>query len=171
MYELHVRHTLTSYIHLLGPFLARISNLPSFYHTCRGDRHIWLWQCFEIYGEKIRATPNTVLFNTPSAYASIYAPKSNVQRSNFYHIFPRNENDYNTLTTTDVQAHAHKRRLLKLAFTERSMKSASTFVERHVDRWIDLWQFQDDQAWSRAENVAERLMRTKMEVIIGLFLL
>ena len=23
-----------------GPFLARISVLPSFYHACKGDRHI-----------------------------------------------------------------------------------------------------------------------------------
>jgi cytochrome P450 len=140
-----------------GPFLARISNLPSFYHTCKGNRHIWLWRCFEIYGEKVRITPNTVLFNTPSAYTAIYDAQSNTRRSNFYHIFPRNENDHNTLTTTDVQAHAQKRRLLKLAFTERSTKAASAFVERHVDRWNELWETQGNDGWSKAEDVAERL--------------
>jgi hypothetical protein len=33
-----------------GPFFARISSLPSFYHACKGDRHIWIWQSFQIYG-------------------------------------------------------------------------------------------------------------------------
>jgi cytochrome P450 len=149
------------YFHALanapGPFLARISHLPSFYHTCRGNRHLWLLRCFEFYGDKFRATPNTVLFNTSSAYNAIYNAKSNAQRSNFYHIFSRNDSDYNTLTTTNAQAHAQKRRLLKLAFTERSLKSTSTFVERHVDQWNDLWQMKENETWSRAENVSKRL--------------
>jgi len=34
-----------------GPFLARISPWPNFYHAVKGDRHIWLWQNFQIYGE------------------------------------------------------------------------------------------------------------------------
>lgn len=140
-----------------GPLLARVSNLPSFYYTCKGSRHIWLWRCFEMYGEQIRVTPNTVLFNTPSAYNAIYDTRSNAQRSNFYHIFPRNSNDHNTLTTTNVQAHAQKRRLLKLAFTERSNKAASAFVERHVERWNVLWVPQGQGGWSKAEDVAERL--------------
>lgn len=140
-----------------GPFFARVSNVPSFYHTCKGNRHIWLWRCFEMYGDKIRVTPNTVLFNTPSAYNTIYDTKSNIQRSNFYHIFPRNDKDYNTLTTTNVQSHAQKRRLSKLAFTERSNKAASAFVERHVDRWNELWEYYANAEWSNAEDVAQRL--------------
>jgi hypothetical protein len=35
-----------------GPFLAKVTCLPSFYHAIKGDRHIWIWQCFQIYGEQ-----------------------------------------------------------------------------------------------------------------------
>jgi hypothetical protein len=35
-----------------GPFFARISGIPSFYHACKGDRHIWSWRQFQIYGER-----------------------------------------------------------------------------------------------------------------------
>ncbi len=33
-----------------GPFLARFSVWPSFYHTLNSNRHKWLWQLQEIYG-------------------------------------------------------------------------------------------------------------------------
>lgn len=33
-----------------GPFFAKISSWPNFYHTLGGDRHIWLWRCHQIYG-------------------------------------------------------------------------------------------------------------------------
>jgi hypothetical protein len=33
-----------------GPFLARISSWPDLNHAIKGDRHIWLWQNFQIYG-------------------------------------------------------------------------------------------------------------------------
>lgn len=36
-----------------GPFLAKFSGLPSFYHTYKGNRHVWLWQCHELYGESL----------------------------------------------------------------------------------------------------------------------
>lgn len=34
-----------------GPLLSKISVWPSFYHTIRGNRHVWLWQLHEIYGK------------------------------------------------------------------------------------------------------------------------
>ena len=34
-----------------GPFFAKISSWPSFYHAVKGDRHIWIWQGFQKYGE------------------------------------------------------------------------------------------------------------------------
>jgi hypothetical protein len=67
-----------------GPLLARISISPSFYHAIKGDRHIWIWQDFQIYGDTFRAAPNLVLFNDPRAYTDIYVPRANITRSSFY---------------------------------------------------------------------------------------
>lgn len=47
-------HPLSS---LPGPFLCRISTLPSFYHACKGDRHVWIWQNHQVYGEYATFSP------------------------------------------------------------------------------------------------------------------
>lgn len=44
-----------------GPFLARISVPPSFYHACKGDRHIWICRMFQQYGDTFRAAPSLAL--------------------------------------------------------------------------------------------------------------
>ncbi|KAI0165386.1 benzoate 4-monooxygenase cytochrome P450 [Hypoxylon sp. FL1284] len=121
-----------------GPFWARVSSIPSWYYANRGDRHIWLWKQFQRYGNRVRPEPNTVLFCGPQAYADIYSSRSNVRRSHFYEAFKRNERENTLLTTIDVAAHAHRRRRLNLCFTEKSVRAASAFVVKHVDRWIDI---------------------------------
>ncbi|KAI0006422.1 benzoate 4-monooxygenase cytochrome P450 [Xylariaceae sp. FL0662B] len=131
-----------------GPFLARASGLPSWYHAYLGDRHIWLWQQFQIYGSKIRPEPNTVLFCDPEAYADIYGMKSNVRRSKFYAAWKRNDRGQNTLNTVDVAEHARKRKLLNLCFTDKSVRAASNFIIKHVDRWNHLLVEKNGVDWS-----------------------
>ena len=50
-----VTTTYNLYLHPLarvpGPGFARISVWPSFYHACKGDRHVWIWQNFQLYGD------------------------------------------------------------------------------------------------------------------------
>lgn len=121
--------------HIPGPLLCRISALPSFYHAVKKDRHIWFWQQFQMYGGKVRAAPNLVVFNSPDAYNSIFSHKANVKRSKFYDTWSRNADDVNALMTSDVEVHARKRRLLNLAFTDHSVKAASPFIAKHTDRW------------------------------------
>ncbi|XXH02863.1 hypothetical protein Hte_009251 [Hypoxylon texense] len=64
--------------------------------------------------------------------------KSNVRRSKFYTPWQRNDRDKTTLNTVDVAEHALKRRLLNLCFTDKSVRAASYFVVKHVDRWNHL---------------------------------
>lgn len=52
VYRLHF-HPLSKYP---GPFWARITSFPSYWHTLRQDRHIWLWRLQEEYG-KCRSSP------------------------------------------------------------------------------------------------------------------
>ena len=121
-----------------GPFLCRISGLPSFYHACRYQRHIWIWQQFQIYGDVFRATPNLILFRNPNAYNCIYNSKANVRKADFYAAWRKNGKDRNTLSETDVGEHARRRRLLNLAFNEKSLKASEAFHSRHIDRWHEL---------------------------------
>lgn len=121
--------------HIPGPFWGRASGIPSWYHTLRGKRHIWLWQQFQIYGDKIRPAPNTVLFCDPDSYVDIYSMKSNVRRSPFYTALNPKHGETTTLTTIDVAEHAKKRKILNVCFTEKSIRAASFFIISHVDRW------------------------------------
>ncbi|RDL39062.1 Benzoate 4-monooxygenase cytochrome P450 [Venustampulla echinocandica] len=154
-----------------GPFLARISGLPSWYYAMRGDRHIWLWQLFQIYGKmaddmsglrltapgpKIRITPNTVLFRDPAAYRDIYNQKANVQKAPFYKAWQKDKDDVNTFTTRDKKVHARRRKMLNQSFTEPSLRASQPFIIKHVDRCDELLVAEnDDGQWSKPVNFAD----------------
>lgn len=38
---------------LPGPFWARISGFPAYWHTLKRDRHVWLWCLQEQYGTSV----------------------------------------------------------------------------------------------------------------------
>lgn len=143
--------------HVPGPLLARASGLPSWYFAYRGDRHVWLWRQFQIYGSKIRPEPSTVLFCDPEAYADIYNHKANLRRSDFYTAWRRNDRDKTTLNTVDVSEHARKRKLLNLAFTDKTVRAASEFVITHVDRWNNLLVDGADSDWSSPMDLTEKM--------------
>lgn len=139
-----------------GPVLARISSLPSFYHACKGDRHIWIWQNFQLYGDTFRAAPNLVLFNNSRAYVDIYGPRANTCRSNFYSAWRRHNKDIHVMNQTPLDLHARERKLLNLAFTEQSLKASGPIIVRHVDRWIELLcEGSGPEGWSPTRNMAE----------------
>lgn len=114
-------------------------------------------------GRKFRAGPNVVLFKSPEAYNAIYGPKANFMRSTFYQIFLRNNQDFSTLTTIDVKPHAEKRRLLSLAFTDRSIKAAGSFIINHIDRWNDL--LAAGPEWSEPIDISDRLQHLIFDVL------
>jgi cytochrome P450 len=157
--------------HLPGPFLCRVSSFSSFYHAIRCDRHVWFWQLFQLYGGKVRAAPNLVVFNSPDAYNSIFSYKANVKRGKFYDVWSRNVDDINTLFTSDVQLHAKKRRLLNLAFTDRSVKATGDFIAKHTDRWNELLlgpQDTEGDGWSSPTDVSMSSMYLVFDVLMDL---
>ncbi|KAI1472489.1 cytochrome P450 monooxygenase-like protein [Daldinia caldariorum] len=143
--------------HVPGPFWSRISGLPAWYHTCRGNRHIWLWQQFQIYGDRVRVDPHTVLFCDSQSYADIYSMNSNVKRGPFYEMFQNNSHESMITTVIDVAEHARRRKIVKLAFTDKSIRAASTFVISHVERWIQLMMKDNDRTteWSSPIDFSE----------------
>ncbi|KAF2791395.1 cytochrome P450 monooxygenase-like protein [Melanomma pulvis-pyrius CBS 109.77] len=141
--------------HVPGPFFGRMSPWPSVYHARRGDRHLWLEHCFHKYGNKIRVEPNTVLFRSPTASRDIYGSKANVRRADFYDGLMRREEDRNTITTTDNAAHEKRRKLLNLAFTEKSLRAAGAFMQKHIDRWNELLVSDSGDDWSEPRNFSD----------------
>ncbi|KAF2758397.1 benzoate 4-monooxygenase cytochrome P450 [Pseudovirgaria hyperparasitica] len=140
-----------------GPILCKLSGLPSFYHAVKGDHHVWLWQLHQVYGTRIRPRPDRVLFNDPAAYNDIYNAKANVQKAPSYRAYINGNTDVNTTTTIEKAAHTKKRRLLNLAFNEKSLRAAAVFIIKHVDRWNDLLMDRktDHDGWTEGIDFAD----------------
>jgi len=89
-------------------------------------------------GDVFRFHPNGLIINSPSGHNSIYGTRSNVKKGKFYDVIPHNKEARSTLNTIDKAAHAKKRKVLNAVFSDSAVRSAETFVIKHVDRWCDL---------------------------------
>ena len=99
--------------------------------------------------------PSTVVFQSAQAFRDIHGIKSNVQRDQWYKVWSRNESTVNTFTAIDLALHHKKRRILNVAFSEKSIRAAGVFIQKHVDRWDELLHDGDTKEWSRPKNIAE----------------
>ncbi|KAI0182980.1 benzoate 4-monooxygenase cytochrome P450 [Xylaria flabelliformis] len=150
--------------HVPGPFWARASGIPSWYHAYSGKRHIWLRKQFDTYGYRFRADPNTVVFCDPEANADIYSMKSNVRRSQFY-LAMNNKNEKTILDTIDVAQHGLKRKILNLCFSEKSLSAACRFIVDHVDRWNQLMLEKTNDDWSSSVDMTEKIDELTFDVM------
>ncbi|KAI8633278.1 cytochrome P450 [Xylariaceae sp. FL1651] len=139
-----------------GPFWARISAIPAYYYTLKKDRHVWLLRLQQKYGPNFRITPNSVLLNTPTAFRAIYNKKANVQKAEYYKVYPRQVGETTTWNSVDKVEHARKRRVLNNAFSDKALRSAEPFLHQNIDRWCELLAQQIGiQQWSESLNMAE----------------
>lgn len=115
-----------------GPVLAKITDWYSVYHAWKGDRHLEFWRCHEKYGPVVRFGPNSLSINTNTALKTIYGHKSNVQKSQFYSVFPPTKDTVNTHTSIDKGQHARKRRVLSHAFSDGAIKSMEKYILGNV---------------------------------------
>jgi hypothetical protein len=53
-----------------GPFLAKFTDLYAGYHAWKGDIHLDMWRCHQIYGDKVRYAPNRLNINTVTGLKS-----------------------------------------------------------------------------------------------------
>lgn len=143
--------------------MSKISAWPSFYHSVKGDRHIWIWQCHQIYGPVFRDRPNGVLFNSPQANKDIYEGNSNVRKGDFYAMYPLKAGAGNTWNCVDKARHARKRRILNAAFSDKALKTAEGYIIQHVDRWCEL--IGADNTWSEPRNMAEWSDRLVFDIL------
>jgi hypothetical protein len=53
-----------------GPFLAKFTDLYAGYHAWKGDIHLDMWRCHQVYGDKVRYAPNRLNINTVTGLKS-----------------------------------------------------------------------------------------------------
>lgn len=116
---------------------------------------MWIARNHEIYGEVVRYRPDGLLFSTSQAHRDIFNAKANVKRAQLYDIMTRNKNDISTITGTDPELHARKRRVLNTVFSEKSLRSMEPFLVKHVSRWCALLVDGDGSIWSAPRKMSE----------------
>ncbi|KAB5578096.1 cytochrome P450 67, partial [Coniochaeta sp. 2T2.1] len=87
---------------------------------------------------EFRYAPNSAVINTPTAYRTIFGPKGNVKKSNYYKAWRKTEDTVSSWNATDIKQHGRKRRILQQAFSERALRAAEPFIHTNVDRWLQL---------------------------------
>ncbi|KAI3329192.1 cytochrome P450 [Xylariaceae sp. AK1471] len=139
-----------------GPFWAHISAFPAYYHTLKKDRHVWLWCLQEKYGPNFRIAPNSVLINTPTGLKAIYTNNANVEKAEYYKVYPRHVGAVTTWNCIDKTVHARKRRVLNNAFSDKALRSAEPFIHENIDRWCELLEQKiGGRQWSKSLNMAD----------------
>ncbi|KUJ17796.1 cytochrome P450 [Mollisia scopiformis] len=115
-----------------GPFFAKITDWYSVYQAYSGDRQIDFFHNHAKYGPVFRYGPNSLSFNTNTALKSIYGGKPNVEKSQFYSVFPPKKGLESIHSSIDKGAHARKRRVLSHAFSETAMKSMEKYILTNI---------------------------------------
>jgi hypothetical protein len=83
---------------------------------------------FRPIGNVYRCGPNSLSFNTTTALQAIYGSKSNCWKGEFYTMFPARKNVYSIHSEIDKDRHAHKRRVLSHAFSDRALKTMEEYI-------------------------------------------
>jgi len=108
-------------------------------------------------GPEFRYRPDSVVLNTPAAFKKIFGPKGNVKKGLYYEVWPRNVHTINTWSTTSVEVHSRKRRVLNYAFSEAALRDAEVFLHANIDRWLELIGQQAPKAgeWTASINMCD----------------
>ncbi|ETS84641.1 hypothetical protein PFICI_02666 [Pestalotiopsis fici W106-1] len=116
-----------------GPFLSKFTNFYSAYHAWKGDIHLDVLRCHQIYGDRVRYAPNRVLFNTTQGLRDIYGHGAHVKKFDGYKVL--SSQAANTLTLSDKAQHARRRRVISQAFSESSLRLFEPDMIARIDRF------------------------------------
>jgi cytochrome P450 len=83
-------------------------------------------------GDIYRNGPNSLSFNTNTALEAIYGHKSNCWKGEFYTKFPARKNVYSVHSEIDKERHAHKRRVLSHALSDRALKGMEEYILNQI---------------------------------------
>lgn len=121
-----------------GPLRYKLSSLPLLWQAYRGNRHLYHLRDHEKYGPIVRIAPDTLSFNTATALSTIYGSRNaNVQKSEFYKTFDYTAGAWSTLTETDKDVHAAKRRWVAPIFSAESIKVSEPLIVDVIERFCE----------------------------------
>lgn len=129
-----------------GPFFASISSLWYFRAVRYGRGQDYQLPIHKKYGPFVRISPNQVQISDPAAIETIYGPKYEFIKGEFYEAFnPKISKRRDHFTERNEAAHTRRRRTVAHLYTQAAVLE----YEPCVDRCIDLvYQRMDEFAQS-----------------------
>ncbi|KAL2823230.1 cytochrome P450 [Aspergillus cavernicola] len=121
-----------------GPTLSALTNWHAAFHTYHGKLHIHTHTLHKRYGDVVRAGPNTLWFNTPSALHEIYGTRANVRKSDPWMALSASRRSPNILSVIDKSVSSFKRRTLAPVFNDNGLKHFEDRIIGHVKRFTAL---------------------------------
>jgi hypothetical protein len=97
--------------------------------------------------------------NTKEGLKAIYSSgKVNVQKGWYYEVLQAASKEWTTHSMIDRSAHAHRRRIMSHAFSDKAIRSAENFILQNVRTWTDVLgepkpTGEKDDGWSRKRNM------------------
>ncbi|KAI0849729.1 cytochrome P450 [Daldinia vernicosa] len=155
-------HPLSSYP---GPFLAKITDGYAGVLSAQKRLPLVTWQLHERYGSVIRLAPNRLLFNSVTAFRSIYQNDDRITKSFTYELLTRNK-VYSVFNTLDRDLHRAKRKLVGHAFSERSIRSFEPALIPQVDIYLK----QLLQSSRQPVNMTQKLGHLAIDIVAQLAL-
>lgn len=125
----------------------------------QGRRHLHQYECHQQYGSVVRWAPNYVIFNTTSAIQTIYGDsrRNNIRKDDFYSFFDDPKDKQSTITTSDKNLQARKRRILSHAFSPQALQGADDMLAATSQKWCDaIGQSVTTATWSEPLDIRAR---------------
>jgi cytochrome P450 len=134
-----------------GPFLAKFTDLYAGYHAWKGDIHLDMWRCHQLYGDKVRYAPNRLnvntvtglksewlasdLFETPLTCIDIYKDGKPFLKSKNYAAMVHQAT--NTLTVRDRKDHGRRRRVIQQGLSDATLRAFEPHMFEIINRFCD----------------------------------
>ncbi|KUI74337.1 Isotrichodermin C-15 hydroxylase [Cytospora mali] len=155
-------HPLRSYP---GPLLAKLTDAYAGVLAVRRCLPLVIWRLHEEHGPVIRLAPNRLLFNTATAFRSIYQNDDRITKAFTYELLTRNR-VYSVFNTLDRDAHRSKRKIVGHAFSERSIRSFGPALLSQVDIYLK----QLLESSQQPINMTQKMSHLAMDIIAQLAL-
>ncbi|KAH7329668.1 cytochrome P450 [Stachybotrys elegans] len=118
-----------------GPFLAKLSDIYSFYHAARGTLHHAMSRDHHTHGSIVRYGPNKLLFSSTEALRDIYC-NSNITKSDAYLVTLQGPGNYSLLNVIDKDRHRVKRKLISRVISESSMRTFEPTMMEQIEVFL-----------------------------------
>jgi cytochrome P450 len=157
-----------------GPFLAKFTDLYAGYHAWKGDIHLDMWRCHQIYGDKVRYAPNRLNVNTVTGLKSnqftppvqhsadisvdIYKDGKPYLKSKNYAAMVHQAT--NTLTVRDRKDHGRRRRVIQQGLSDATLRAFEPHMYEIINRFCDRM-VQTVQEENKSKETGELMTRAR----------